>query len=217
MSTQYTPSVLKPKLKVGYYHHDHWRDINGSAVPFRENLTIPHVCIYGKDGSGSWSTTDFVYATTCHEVAHVSHWEMIGEGAFAILWLKAKTRIIQESWALTVQWMFTNNEYRKMLNIYNLQSLKEYNYRDGYQKWDKGSDNYYTPLFIDFIDEYNQKQRIGGDRPNDRISGYSISSLEMILFGVRDFTLLRSFLKQNKPQNVTNDDVDNLIDFYSNL
>ncbi len=218
MSTPYTPSVLKPKLKVGYYHHDHWRDINGSAVPFRENLTIPHVCIYGKDGSGSWSTTDFVYATTCHEVVHVSHWEMIGEGAFAILWLNPKTRIIPESWAVAVEWGLTNLEYKVLGQKYLSPQALSYNFNYGYQSWYLGRNDFYTPLFIDLIDDFNQKTYYNGDnRPDDKVKNYTLSSIESILFGVRDYEVLKAMLKMNKPVGVTDGDIDDLINYYRNI
>ncbi|MBP7169981.1 MAG: hypothetical protein KBA42_06810 [Bacteroidales bacterium] len=219
MSTPYTPSVLKPKLKVGYYHHDHWRDINGSAIPFRENLTIPHVCIYGKDGSGYWSTTDFIYATTCHEVAHVSHWEMVGEGAFALIWLNPKTRIIPESWAVAVEWGLTNTEYHILGQKYGSYKALSYNFKEGKQFWYRGNDEFYTPLFIDLIDDQNQRINNNGSIlfPNDKVKGYSLSILESILFGVRDLELLKAMLKINKPFGVANEDIDELINFYKNI
>ncbi|MEW5845029.1 MAG: hypothetical protein AB1777_02060 [Bacteroidota bacterium] len=211
----YSPSALKPKLKVGYYHHDHWRDINGSAVPFRENLTIPHVCIYGKDGSGSWSTTDFIYATTCHEVAHVSHWEMVGEGAFALIWLNPKTRIVPESWAVAVSWQLTRNEYSRFGNF-------ALNYIDFYfnkQQWNNSNDKCYTPFFIDLIDNINQRVQHAGSSsyPNDNVTGYTVAKLEQLLYAFRDLDLLEATLLVNKPSGVTNESIKELVSFYKNL
>ncbi len=35
------------------------------------------------------------------------------------------------------------------------------------------------------IDDFNQKSIFGGDRPNDRIKGYSLQQIESLLFGLR--------------------------------
>ena len=208
MSTPYTPSVLKPKLKVGYYHHDHWRDINGSAIPFRENLTIPHVCIYGKDGSGYWSTTDFIYATTCHEVAHVSHWEMVGEGAFALIWLNPKTRIIPESWAEAVSWQLTRNEYKRFGDF----ALSSADFNFSKQVWSNNMNKYYTPIFIDLIDNINQRVKYSGllNYPNDNVTGYTVAKLEQLLYAFMDLDLLEATLLVNKPSGVTNESIKEL-------
>lgn len=224
LKVPYEPSVVKSKLKVGYYHHDHWNEVNGSAIPFRNNISAPHVCVYGK-GYGwvnneykiKWLPTDSIFANTIHELAHVSHWDMISEGAFALLWLDKSTRIIPESWADAIQWALTNSEYKRLGLIFNSFEAKEYDYQGGNQKWLIGNSKYYTPLFIDLIDDFNQKSIFGGDRPNDRIKGYSLQQIESLLFGVRNLTFLQSSLKLNKPQGVSNDDVDVLINFYSNL
>ena len=216
----------KSRLKVGYYHDDHWNEINGSAIPFRNNWTFPHACIYGKGYVWKnsslvidWISTDSIFSYTIHEIAHVSHWDIIGEGGFALLWVDPGTRIIPESWADAVQWGLTNLVYRTLGQKYGNYQALNYNFEEGNQRaWTKYDDKYYTPLFIDLIDDFNQRLVYGStNRPNDNVKDYSFSYLESILFGARDLQLLKSLLKLNKPVGVSNEEIDDLIDFYYNL
>jgi len=81
-----------------------------------------------------------------------------------------------------------------------------------------GRNDFYTPLFIDLIDDYNQKTYYNGNnRPDDRVKNYTFFCIESILFGVRDLELLRAMLKMNKPVGVHDGDIDELINFYKNL
>jgi len=73
------------------------------------------------------------------------------------------------------------------------------------------------PLFIDLIDDYNQRTLHGGNRPDDRVNGYTFSHLESLLNGVGNLEQLKEMLKMNKPEGVSNEDIDELINFYINL
>ena len=94
-----------------------------------------------------------------------------------------------------------------------------YNFNYGYQSWYLGRNDFYTRLFIDLIDDQNQRINNNGSIlfPNDKVKGYSLSILESILFGVRDLELLKAMLKINKPFGVANEDIDELINFYKNI
>lgn len=126
--------------------------------------------------------------------------------------------IINESIAEALEWGLTNLEYHTLGQKYGNYRAFNYNHADGEQLWDKDLDDYYyTPLFIDLVDDINQKTEYGGNRPNDNVEGYTLSSLESSLpFSINLF-FLKLWLKSNKLDGVTNENIDELIDFYINL
>ena len=80
--------------------------------------------------------------------------------------------VIAESWASCVEWYITKDIYGdvedKRLNLQSQTTT---------ESMEKG----YTSLFIDLIDDYNQKEKHGDDYPIDNVKGYTISQLENAL------------------------------------
>jgi len=119
---------------------------------------------------GQGSTNDrsiAVFGTTIHELAHVSQWYYTG--SLTTWWLTAKRLV--ESWA-------TGVEYEVVKRVYGGST-----YSNNYgQTRTLASilNSPYTPIVTDMIDTYNQ---VGGGRPDDRVSGYSLGQLEQALPG----------------------------------
>lgn len=101
-------------MKIGYYHKKASGDFNGDANPYWPQwYTWPDLRIFGENSNG-WRNTLDVYATTIHEIAHASHWDLSGK----IIFISTKT-IVVESWARGVQWYLTRMIYSGYQPPYN--------------------------------------------------------------------------------------------------
>lgn len=110
------------------------------------------------------------FATTIHELAHASHWELGYSTEQYLVDYIFNHALIPESWADCVEHVITSSVYSN-------------NWEDN--QWKKFSDisNGYTPLFIDLIDDENQRDKHSGNTnyPIDRVYGYTLSQLENVL------------------------------------
>ena len=91
-------------------------------------------------------------------------------------------------------------------------------YHDGYQDWNLSTANtkryYYTPVFIDLIDNHNQGNN-NSTCPNDNISGYTIKLIQdSILPGVFNSYELKTRLYNHRQRGESNTDIDNLLFLY---
>jgi hypothetical protein len=221
----YDPSWYQWKLKVGYTH----RDGTSNALPFLSIVGRPHAEVYGRnEGSNTWTSTNNIFATTIHELAHVSHWELVSQPVFSNVWWNTSTRILCESWAVAVEWGLTNSMYNWLGQTYGNSDALQYNHGQfddlgaGKQKLTINISKYYTPLYIDMVDNINQRQIHGGGwnaiYPQDNVTGYTLSQIEnqVLPFAVQ-LDVVKWRLKQIKPQGVTDAQVDALMDSYLNL
>lgn len=76
--------------------------------------------------------------------------------------------------------------------------------------------NEYSPLFIDLIDDYNQRVLLGAryddfEYANDSVKGYDLATLNNILIKSHGLESLSKNLKKQKPNGVTDSQIDNLI------
>jgi hypothetical protein len=63
------------------------------------------------------------------------------------------------------------------------------------------NDPWYTPLFVDLIDDYNQVVN-GAGRPVDVVSGYQINYLQNVLIQrPTNWYMYRDHVQSNPPQN----------------
>ena len=143
-----------------------------------------------KDGKDSVVQFDRYYesynlfGTTTHELAHSTHIINMDLDIASFLFVK---NIVVESWASAVEWSVTNNEYNRLGLWYSL----DYNNR---QNWALlKSDNSkniksmdYSPVFIDLMDTYNQRNysyydHVKYEYPDDNVSGFTLSELKGVL------------------------------------
>ena len=119
-----------------------------------------------------------IYSTTIHELAHAANWAMDRSN------FRNSDLVIIESWARCVQWHFTNKEY----------SPVRPNWADGIQTVVPSSTNY-TPIFIDIVDNINQRVKYGNSNlPNDNVNSYTVRQIEDILVGSTTLLNLRTNL-----------------------
>ncbi len=72
---------------------------------------------------------------------------------------------------------------------------------------------FYTPLFIDLVDDFDQTSG-----PFDHITGYTMPNIESdILTDSYGLTSFRTALKNNKPNGVSDADIDSYLTYYFNL
>ena len=140
------------------------------------------------------SSTDEIYATAIHELAHAAHWRMIvkepGTNRYRD-YHNAEDKMT-ESWATGVQWYLTRMVYPK------------------YRGRPQGTPNY-TNVVIDLVDsqaddwQNNGKAYIQGDK----VEGYTMSQIETALQGCNTWKKWRDNIKQ-KYNNKTKQYVDEL-------
>ena len=142
-------------------------------LDFKKLILASQVAIYQYTGKKDYAGNAVqkpsyeIFATTIHELAHVSHWNMgYSTLQYVIDWTKEP--VIAESWAACVEYYITSNIYGgNCATDYQGSEISDMN--DGY-----------TSLFIDMIDVYNQ--RVKGDLfPIDKVSGYTLEQIENAL------------------------------------
>lgn len=74
----------------------------------------------------------------------------------------------------------------------------------------------YTPLFIDLMDNYNQRTSSNNNnRPNDNISGYTLEYIQNnILVSSYGLSSFRDALRAHKINGVTDNDISQLMELY---
>jgi hypothetical protein len=142
----------------------HYFDFNDNWFASEINLPFPTL-FNSKD----------IFATTIHELAHASHWSFGFTTADYTLGLNYNRRLA-ESWAQAVGWFVTSKFYNTTpqnttTDVYNPESLQWMTLTKI-----KEQNEYYTPAFIDLIDNYNQPSN-----PNDFAKNYTLGELEETL------------------------------------
>jgi hypothetical protein len=181
----------------------------------------PNILIYRYNaGDGSENDSDEMFSATCHETAHTTHMEIMRGG---LLQFVQVSELIRESWAIGVEWQITQLEYKERgISNYGDPSYNvNVNYPTlyGFQFWNKKRNANLTSLFIDIVDRHNQKgQQFGSFKSgsiDDRITGLSLAQIESrILKDSYGLPSLRENLKRSKPQEITDANIDLLIDFF---
>ena len=164
-----------------------------------------------------------IFAATTHEIGHACH-------CFNMGWVHYNdvNLIIKESWANAVAYYTIQEEYEYLTrnsqaffgvnfdvneNAYYSAALGKYN-KESY--WPNGtSSKEYSPLFMDFMDNSNQRVKYSNNTlPNDAVSGYTFSTLGNILMSSYAIHSLKTGLRANLPEGVTSADIDALFEIY---
>jgi hypothetical protein len=170
-------------------------------VPSPIQWFFPDIKIYCKNRK-----TEEILRTTIHELSHIFHcYSMFGN---EINFLTVND-VLVESWANAMAYYIVHLEY------------SDYGYKtefvSDWQYWPfKNFSNEYSPLFIDLIDDYNQRVILGVrsddfEYANDSIKGYDLATLNTILIKSYGLESLSRNLKKQKPTGVTDTQIDNLI------
>lgn len=177
---------LKRRLHIGakWKPNGHW--FSDHYFTFNRIWWAAPVVVYSHWKSGASRDSRDIFAITVHELAHVSHWEIGYSTGQYVIDALADDPFLPESWAVGVEHTIINRVYP------NGGSLYQFPYDLDRQNWtlrriQTDSDGY-TPIVIDMIDDVNQSTaringRIDPNRPNDRVSGYTLGQLEDALPG----------------------------------
>jgi len=173
-------SMWKTKLKVSVF--DTSNDTNGNdCSPCRFLGMFSRIRIWSNG-----RTSRAIYATTIHEIAHASHWELRQNN-----WNFELTETkVQESWARGVQWAIGNLRYP--------------NYYGGGTNRAKG----YTQVVVDMIDGRATFDHNAGSEnlTEDDVSGYTIKQIEDALLYVATWEEWETNIK-NRYDNATEENL----------
>ncbi|MDE0471349.1 MAG: hypothetical protein OXH57_05360, partial [Ekhidna sp.] len=197
---------LKPQVKISASQTARQHKKSSHAAPYaRTGGILPSVYIRKWDRSA-----ERVYGVTCHELAHLAHWDM-KRNAFRILFLKKyplgndSPEAVIESWANGVEWQFAMERYR------NKFGNSDYRYDENYQDQTIKGKPIYTSIVVDMIDNEDQRSEYNGDTayPSDRVSGYTIQQIEAGLKGATSWNGWRDNMR-NKHNNSTKNFINEL-------
>ncbi|SEQ08485.1 hypothetical protein SAMN05444005_10633 [Flavobacterium urocaniciphilum] len=176
----------KPQMKIGAFNEPN-NEINGDyRCSVRFMGILPSIRIYNPD-----NTSCNTYATTIHELAHASHFNMKKTD------FRDSEKIVKESWARGVEWELTRMTYPT--------------YTAWFGRKKGGStepSSFYTGVVPDMIDG------ISSSSSYDQVSGYTIRQIEDALQGKRNWNIWRDNIK-NLHNNATENNLDALFDYWN--
>ena len=181
------------------------------------HIVWPDISIWRYKSNGEEYSSDEIFSTAVHETAHSSHLTRMNSGL--IQYAQVSSKLI-ESWAVGVEWMITQKEYRErgITNYsgpeYDRTGTISYPISRAYQYWNRNfNDPNYTPLYIDLIDDYNQAST-GIGSITDNVRGYTLPQIEGFLKHIYGLSSLNEQLKAHKPVGVTDAQIDQLLGQY---
>jgi len=206
---QLTPNI-RQKISV-YDHHG-----NGAAgVNYGGNWFIfSQINIYMRSVL-KYSSSDEIYGTTVHELAHGLHILDMDVDIFSFIFIKS---IIQESWATAVEWAITNNEYKRLGYYLNHRNQQYWGLlKTDYSK--NMSFMNYSPIFIDLIDNFNQRTLYSGvfqnyEFPDDNVTGFTIAELRGVLRKTFSIADLKKNVKALRTDPTILSNIDKLFETY---
>lgn len=194
--------------------------------------SLNDIIIFGKRnykfvGLPEYYYTHEIIETTLHELGHRVHVKVMG-----IVKFRTISDFVCESWAQAVSWVLSNDEYRDMasrihrLDFLNYTSMLHYDL--GWESTTEGTLRDYSPIFIDLIDDVNQKyydkdkygnimkkDRISPYIPDDKVTGFTLKYIQdKILPTSFGASSLKESIRKNKISTVNSTDLETLLSYY---
>lgn len=180
---------FKPQMTIGAYD-EQGPGLGNHNAGRRHFSTSVWIKVWSRSNNIA-RTSEQIYATTIHELAHASHWNMNGS-VYNNTELKVK-----ESWARGVEWALTRSVYP--------------NYRGGQTRPPE-----YTQVVVDMIDtRADDFTNWGLTFPQgDDVTGYTIRQVEDAVNGINSWNAwrLNIFLRY---ENATRDNLEALFNFWN--
>ena len=135
-----------------------------------------------------------VFATVCHEMGHYSHY-MYKNSRLAY---DSMHSLFKESFADYVAWVLSHNYYAEKTGLIPYGSLGwDNDFLCDNQTWkknDSGDASYYSPLFIDMIDDNNQyyTQGDGDDYNYDVLNNIPHSLIKSLVTDNRTWSQIKA-------------------------
>jgi len=153
---------------------------DGKSGTFSAIANNPYINIYNIN----ISQHSFVLATIFHELGHYMHFCERGKN------LKCD-RLLVESFGCYAGWQLTN-EYYSSLGYIPRFTKEDITAQDG-QLWKPADPSAYTPLFIDLVDNWNQKNASGFD---EQIKNVPTSVIRKIIKECSNWSACKKVLQQ---------------------
>jgi hypothetical protein len=193
----------KTQMHIRCYNEE--GKVNGSHAPSRRFLGLGNaIHIYNQQINDPAIKIMDIYATTVHELAHASHWNMdkdsyncMNDENCGIVCCSGEL-IVAESWARGVQWELTKDIWKWYEPSYGRKKLGNSPSKPSWYS--------YTGVVQDMIDS-----QFGSD---DLVDGYTIRQIEDALQGQKTWNGWRDNIK-NKYNNGTENKIDHLFDYWN--
>ena len=179
--------TFKTQMKIRAYNESN-SDKNGSHKEERRFLGLgSQIKIWNPQ-----NTSRSIYATTIHELAHASHWDLKRSD------FDDSDKIVKESWARGVQWELTRTIYSGYVSSYS-----RLRYTGVVQDMIDGSKTTTSRYYFTDSNPWVSSTKIY----SDAVSGYSIRQIEDALQGKKSWNSWRDNIK-NKYNNGTKNNLD---------
>ncbi|MEN1785338.1 MAG: hypothetical protein AAGF77_09380 [Bacteroidota bacterium] len=170
-------------------------DLNpNGTIPWIPTLSLNAEIKVGRLRRSTPMQSDRIYALMIHEMTHASHYRLDRSMFINPAGFSCRLKTLMESWAEGVETVVTNDRYLELdrnyqasVRIRNFRPLDLYNSQRQDNVINPGDKEFYTPIVIDLVDNYNQNVGIPNNipRPRDRVSGYSLRQIQRSLKGAR--------------------------------
>lgn len=204
-------------LNITALYNGSGSNAGGQWYPFNSAIRV------SRSGGAGYRGSDGIYSTTVHELTHSGHRKM-DPGMFSWFHHGNKERLLMcESWADGVETILTNNRYNTMFaanNYGNYRATNSWNETAAIRTWNGYKQNQsplemnaYTPLVVDLIDNFNQRQALNdNDLPLDRVTGYNLGEIQSALNDARTLEEWKNRLLNNFNNN-TGPFIDDVFDY----
>ncbi|MBP5382571.1 MAG: hypothetical protein J6Y45_04385 [Bacteroidales bacterium] len=147
-----------------------------------------------------------------HELGHFNHYQTNG----GFIGYATVHKLIKESYADFVSWHMSWGYYKELNNgvIGDYWDLYLTSPNQLWQKTQTSDLGCNSPIFIDLVDNLNQKTVYGSQYNNDMISGVSVSSMPSIIEGKTTWSQLRSTLMTILSSNYSSYAISEFVDPY---
>jgi len=189
-------STWRPQMKIAAISEE--KDLNGQAAQWKRVLGVLN---WIKMWNPQNRTQD-IYATTIHELAHASHWNMARKA------FNDSEKIVKESWARGVQWELTRMVYTNYTPAYSrlrytgiVQDMIDGTKTTSSFRYYESSDNPWASRFRSY---------------RDNVRGYTIRQLEDALYEQKTWDAWRNNIN-NRYNNATRNNLDAAFSFWNSL
>jgi hypothetical protein len=201
----YDATIIKA---LNYYYYDshvvtQWEDTNGIRVIADNDSNNAYNGTFTYSSSGicyitvyrnNTSDRNYLMGTVLHEIGHFVHFKERGSTQR----FKLVDRLLQESFASYIGWYLTDEYYADLGYTRSIEEdVSDQSRQFEWYQTITGDLGYYSPLFIDLTDNFNQKQYYPQSNYNyDEIKGVNYSIIDRIIKESTNWASCKSILME---------------------
>ncbi len=194
-----------------FYYKPHqiqkWEDTNGIRVIANNDANASYKGMFSYNSMGACyitiyrhdiSDTNILSGSLFHELGHFVHYKECG-GTYATF--SKIDRLLQESFANYVGWYMVEKYYTELgyVKINPGEDLSGQAAQTSWRSTTSGDRGYYSPLFVDLVDNFNQATYFGSSYNNDELKGLHYSIIREIAEKSADWASCKSILGKHIP------------------